>query len=301
MSAYNKKHNSDDITIRNITVGLVKEFDKGLTLVNIRKDKREEIKIPFYYSSTGDERFMQDFFLNDPLTDPDGRISETDIHRTPYGLITLNGLKTIRTDSITNKFVRGSYLKEDEEGELKTYTANLFSIPILLNYNIEIRISTVTDQFKVAEVLVREYFKNRTFHVNVNNVVIACTMKLPETFEGERTMEFGFDTDKIINITFSIDVESYMAHFDSNTEIFIGNRISEGVQNNLIITKGLRTEDPINPLLGETRPMTITPIVHSSSDSENTFGTYVAKSKEDPNNTVISPRVNDDPENLDNI
>ena len=63
MSAFNNKFNKDDIAERNAIAGVLHVLHEriGFTYIHDNQEE-EEVKIPFYYSLAGDERFSRDFF-----------------------------------------------------------------------------------------------------------------------------------------------------------------------------------------------------------------------------------------------
>ena len=63
MSAYDLHFNKDDVTIRNIIIGLLATLYDNIHWYNqigTKVDERILIKVPFYFSTTGTERYLQD-------------------------------------------------------------------------------------------------------------------------------------------------------------------------------------------------------------------------------------------------
>ena len=64
MSGFLEKYNTDDVFIRNLIVALLNSLNDRLKYIQVN-DQQEilEIYVPFYFSLTGDEPFLQDSFL----------------------------------------------------------------------------------------------------------------------------------------------------------------------------------------------------------------------------------------------
>ena len=232
---FNKELDRDGIVLRACTVGLVDLFNDKLKFVNSRRsgEDKQDVDVPFYYSLSGDERFLQDIIRNDSVTDPDNKFLEANTLEVPAGYLRLNGLKSVRSDALDNRYVRGIFTKKDDEGQLKTFSAELWSIPVSINYDCEIVCSSVTEQMKIAERVITTFYKSNPFHFDVNRVRIPATARIDETLDGERPIDFNFEgssqeTNKI-SINFSIDVNTFIGYFDPETERFTGNRMQQGI------------------------------------------------------------------------
>ncbi len=65
MSGFLEKYNVDDVFLRNIIVGLLRSLNEKLTYTQINDQQQIlEVFVPFFYSMSGDESFLQDFYLD---------------------------------------------------------------------------------------------------------------------------------------------------------------------------------------------------------------------------------------------
>ena len=106
MSVYDLHFNKDDVTIRNILVGLLATLYDQIGWYNqIGTDitNRTKINVPFYFSTTGTERYLQDNFLNNIDFDPENLKAEAFYNKIPRGIIDLTGV-TIEAQNIVNKY-----------------------------------------------------------------------------------------------------------------------------------------------------------------------------------------------------
>ncbi len=225
MSVYDLHFNKDNSTIRNILVGLLATLHDNVYWYNqigTKIEEKRKIKIPFYFSTTGTERYLQDNFLNNIDFDPDLLEAETSYNSIPRAIVNLEGIN-IEGSSIVNKYVRMNYQVQEDDGTLNTYNAEAFWVPLLLNVKVTVYLDSILDQLKCTEALIRTFFKNKTFQIDNAYTRIPSVVSFPEDYTNERNMEFGFTDKKEFKVDFSLDVKSFLPVFKEGTEIFAGN------------------------------------------------------------------------------
>ena len=89
MSLYNQEYNKDTIVLRYIIVATLAELKSQLYYYNLVNDEGVKVEIPFYYSTTGEERFLQDNFVYDTV---DQGKAIGDYETVPRGVLQLQGL-----------------------------------------------------------------------------------------------------------------------------------------------------------------------------------------------------------------
>jgi len=233
---YLEKVNSDEVFFRGLIVGLLKQLNDRITYFQVNGDgKVEEIFIPFFYSLSGDEPFLQDFYLSYGDCDGNPMFADGNYDVVPRGIIEYAG-STINTASATNKYVRGSFEREipNENGgaEMKTFSAYLNPIPISANYNIRIKIDTMIDAFKIQQRAIDLLFRNFVYYTEFNGVRIPAQVTMPENF-GEKTpsqFNFTYGPKEPITLAFGISVETFLPQFDYSTERFRGNLMQGGIK-----------------------------------------------------------------------
>jgi hypothetical protein len=229
MASYNLKYNSDDSVIRHIIIGLVADLNNKIYLMNqTSNETRVKIDIPFYYSFTGDEDVLYDYFLLDDSLDPEKKKAIANYDVVPRGIVNMTS-SGIDSASLLNKYVRGTYQKL-EDGQMKAYVAQFQMIPFIMNFDCKIWVDTQLDLFRVTEGLIKKLYKTNNYNVDVGHVEdgtyrIACGYKMPEDYEMERPIEFSFDDEKRKSVTFTIELIAFIPAFEPNDEQFAGNRI----------------------------------------------------------------------------
>ena len=236
MSVYDLHFNKDDVTIRNILIGLLATLHETIFWHNqIHTDVADKklIKVPFYFSTTGTERYLQDNFLNNIDFDPENLKAEAFYNKIPRGIVDLTGI-SIEAQNIVNKYVRMNHQVQEEDGTLNTYNTETFWVPIILSLDATIYTDSILDQLKATEAIITAFFKSKAYQIDVAYTRIPCLIIFPDDYTNDRTIEFSF-TDKREFVTkFSIQVKSHIPIFKPETTIFAGTTM-EAFQSNINI------------------------------------------------------------------
>jgi|ETNmetMinimDraft_25_1059894.scaffolds.fasta_scaffold03725_3 hypothetical protein len=243
---YDLEFNKDDVVIRNILIGVLATLNNRMYWYNqISETEKRKIPVPFYFSTTGDERFLMDCFMNnvayeDP-TLPSGK-AEGVYNKIPRGILQLDGVN-IDAGSLTNKFVRAFYQRVQDDGTLKTFNSEVFMVPLKLPFTGEIYVDSNLDIFKAIQRLLELFYKHQVFQVDIDGTRIPAVAHMPEDYQKERPIEYSFQDKKVWKVTFAIEVDTFMPIFKNedngfigpaNTEMFAGN-IIESWQNGMNI------------------------------------------------------------------
>ena len=225
MSSYNQEFNKDNVILRYIIVSLLAELkDKVYYFNRVDEDTLQKINVPFLYSVTGNERFLVDNFLYDAL-DNDKAIGDYEV--VPRGVISL-GSMSIDTGSMTNKFVRCEIVKE-VEGQLKTYNVQTMFLPLDLSFNTTVICSNNLEMLKVTESIISKLYKATLFGVDLGMFRIESSIQVPEDYSQERPFEFGLNEKKEFQVTFDLQVKTFMPVFEDSTSGSLGSRGTGGV------------------------------------------------------------------------
>lgn len=234
MSVYDLHFNKDDVTIRNILIGLLATLHETIywynQVGNDIKDRRQ-IKVPFYFSTTGTERYLQDNFLNNIDFDPDNLKAEAFYNSIPRGIVDLTGI-TVEAQAIVNKYVRMNHQVQEQDGTLNTYSTECFWVPIILNADCKIYTDSIVDQLKCTESIIKTFFKNKSYQVDVAYTRIPCLILFPDDYTNERTLEFSFTDKREFTTTFALQIKAYIPVFKEGTTIFAGTNMG-GFQTNI--------------------------------------------------------------------
>ena len=211
MSAYNQEFNKDNTILRYIIVALLAELkDKVYYYNQIDEDTLKKIPVPFFYSITGDGRFLMDNFLYD--AEAKGK-AIGDYETVPRGIIQLTGI-SIDSGNQTNKFARGEFVQE-WEGILKTFSLETNFLPLNMSFDCTVVCSSNLEMLKVTESLMSKIYKNTLFQVDLGMMRVQASFAVPEDYTQNRLFEFQLNDKKEWSVTFPIEVSSFMPVFES--------------------------------------------------------------------------------------
>lgn len=224
MSVFDLHFNKDDVTIRNILIGLLATLHEQIgwyNQVGTDIDKRIKIKVPFYFSTTGTERYLQDNFLNNIDFDPENLQAESFYNSIPRGIVDLTGIN-VEAQNIVNKYVRMNHQIQEQDGTLNTYNTEAFWVPILLSLDCKVYTDSILDQLKCTESIIVAFFKSKAFQVDVGYTRIPCLIVFPDDYTNERTIEYSFTDKREFTTNFSLQVKTHIPIFKPETTIFAG-------------------------------------------------------------------------------
>ena len=210
MSAYNAEFNKDLSFLRHIVAALLHELNDKIYYYNvIDEETKQKINVPFYYSVTGQERFLLDNFLFD--NQAEGK-AIGDYEKVPRGIIQLES-SAIDSAALINKFVRTQIIRP-YKGQLKTFALMTQAIPVILNFTTTIVVSNAIELFKVTESLISKFYKNNLFYVDYGGFQAQSNFSLPEDLAKEQPFEYGFTDRKEYKVDFTLEVKSFFYVFE---------------------------------------------------------------------------------------
>lgn len=226
MGEFLHKHNTDNVHSRAVIVGVVNMLNSKVFYENVLSDTQiDSVYVPFFYNMGGDERFLQDYFLewNDCIHP---RHADGNYDVIPRGIVTLTS-KSIDTSKMTHRFVRGTYVKE-VNGELQQFNSFLNSLPIAMSFDVEIEVDSNLDAFKVEQAIMETFYKVQVFSVNFRGFRIPCQVGFAEEYGVEKTFEFSYQDNNRILVKFSLELETYYPVLDPTSERSNANRMNTG-------------------------------------------------------------------------
>ena len=220
MSLYNT-YNNEDIISRAVIAGMLGVLNNNIEYSQVwDNDNIEKVKVPWFYNQSGDERFMQDFYTHYASCDFPKPI-DGNFDQIPRGVVTYAS-STIDSARMTNRFVQGRYVKEIE-GKLQSFVSFLYSIPLSFTLNCELWADTQITALKLEQEIREVFFKTVTFYVYYKGMRLGCTSGFSDAVSIDKLIEYSFETDSRIKLTFDLEVETYQPVFDPTTEMDANN------------------------------------------------------------------------------
>lgn len=230
MASYNLKYNKDDSVIRHIIIGLLADLNQKLSISRqLTNDNRVVVDVPFYYAVSGDENFMRDNFLFSTLNgencDVDPAKADGNYDRVPRGIVNLTSF-AVDPAKLVNKRNLGQYNRlNPEDGMFESFVAEFEMIPVVLGVDVEIIVSSQLDLFKVTEAIIKKMYKANSYHVDAGHLEdgtyrISSEYAMPDDYNIERPIEYGFDDKGNHKVTFSLEINSFIPSFDFEEDIY---------------------------------------------------------------------------------
>lgn len=220
---------SDNIHARQIIIGIVNLLNNNVIIEYIDNGIEKTNHIPFFYSATGDERFLQDYFVTWSQCLPKDYILGS-FDKKPRGIINVASAN-INTGNMTNRFERGVYTKEIN-GQIETFSSNINSIPMDYMFDVEIETDTHLDLFKIQQSILELFYKTQVYSVYFKGFRVPCQAGFPEDYNIEKTFEFTYPDSNKNSLKFQIAIESYYPIIDKQNERLITNTMDSIVLNN---------------------------------------------------------------------
>jgi len=203
------KFNFDDVYFRDLTVCLLDLLEGKLKWVNRFSDEDRQVEVPMYYSLTGDERYLLDSFSDDVVSN--NRLVEINTDIIPRGHITLKSWQ-IKSDEFANPNVWLRMVVENEV-EIRKVLARVRAIPISVNYELTITLSSELDSFKCAQALMDTMWIYKFMYFEHNFMNIDAVILMPDTNQIEMSREKNLTSDNNIQLKASFEVSTYYPAF----------------------------------------------------------------------------------------
>jgi len=221
MSLWNK-YNTEGVLIRGVLSGLL-DILNSMKYTQIWGDSNEEeITLYWTYNSSGDERFNHDFYTFYGSCMPPRPI-DGNFDVLPRGVITYTG-SSISSQRITSRYVQGRYIKE-VEGQLESYVSYLYSIPLNVKIDCELWCDRQITALKIEQQIRETFYKTVTFYSYYKGMRIGSTVGFPDDITLEKSIQYSFESDNKIKVTFQLEIETYQPVFDPTTETKANSKI----------------------------------------------------------------------------
>lgn len=223
---YKYQRNSDDIFLRHVFAGLTETLTDRVKYTQVESDDvKRVITVPFYFSTTGQERFLHYYFSGKDYETCEEYV-EGSFDVVPRGVLTLEN-SGINSGEITSPFSRGIFYEVDDTGAILSYSSYIKSVPLRVNFSLEIRTSTQNENWKLYQSIIKELYFVRRFNFLYNGLVVPAQVSFPDNIENEGKL-FKFTYGELEKPTqkLSLECETYLPVIDDDAKIFSGNRIN---------------------------------------------------------------------------
>lgn len=203
------RFNYEDCFMRDLTICVLDTLEGEIRWTNKFSSGDKEVNVPFYYSMTGDERFLLDSFTDDIVSN--NRFVDVNTDIIPRGHLTLTGFD-IRSDEFANPNVWLKMVVENQE-EIRKVLAKVRAIPVSVKYDLTILLSSEIDVFKCSQSIMDTLWLYRFMYFEHNFMNIDAVMLIPDSNQVEINREKNLTSDNTIKLTVSFEVQTYYPAF----------------------------------------------------------------------------------------
>ena len=200
-----ERFNMEDVFFRDLTVCVLDTLEGEIRWTNRFSSGDKEVNVPFYYSMTGDERFLLDSFTDDVVSN--NRYVELNTDMIPRGHLTLTGFD-IRSDEFANPNVWLKMVIENKE-EIRKVLAKVRAVPVSVKYDLVILLASEIDIFKCSQAIMDTLWLYRFMYFEHNFMNIDAVMLIPDSNQVEINREKNMTSDNQIKLTVSFEVQTY--------------------------------------------------------------------------------------------
>jgi hypothetical protein len=204
-----ERFNFEDVFFRDLTVCVLDTLEGQVKWVNKFSSGDVFVQVPFYYSLTGDERFLLDSFQDDIVSE--NRFVELNTDIIPRGHLTMTGFN-IKSDEFANPNVWLRMVVENEL-EIRKVLAKVRAIPISVTYDLTITLSNEIDTFKCSQAIMDTLWIYKFMYFEHNFMNIDAVILMPDTNQIEMAREKNLTSDNNITLKASFTVETYYPAF----------------------------------------------------------------------------------------
>jgi len=212
MAMIGERFNFEDVFFRDLTVCVLDTLEGQVKWINRFTSGDVYVQVPFYYSLTGDERFLLDSFSDDIVSE--NRFVELNTDMIPRGHLTMTGFN-IKSDEFANPNVWLRMVVENEV-EIRKVMAKVRAVPITVNYDLEILLSSEIDTFKCSQAIMDTLWLYKFMYFEYNFMNIDAVILMPDTNQIEMSREKNLTSDNNIKMKVSFTVETYYPAFRSD-------------------------------------------------------------------------------------
>lgn len=203
------KFNMEDVYFRDLTAAVLDTLEGQIRWVNRFTSGDVPVNVPFYYSLTGDERFLLDSFVDDIVSE--NRFVELNTDQIPRGHITMTGFN-IDSDEFANPNVWLRMVVENE-AEIRKILTKVRAVPITVSYDLQILLSSEIDIFKCSQAIMDTLWLYKFMYFEHNFMNIDAVMNMPDSNQIEISRDKDLSSDNTIKMTVAFEVKSYYPAF----------------------------------------------------------------------------------------
>lgn len=209
-----ERFNFEDVFFRDLTLCVLDTLEGEINWINRFSSGDVQVSVPFYYSMTGDDRFLLDSFSDDVVSN--NRFVELNTDKIPRGHLTLMSYD-IRSEEFANPNVWLRMVVEKDD-EIRKMLTKVRAVPVSVKYDLSILLSSEIDVFKCSQAIMDTLWVYRFMYFEHNFMNIDAVMLIPDTNQVEIQREKNLTSDNTIKLTVSFEVQTYYPSYRKSPE-----------------------------------------------------------------------------------
>ena len=204
-----EKFNFEDVFFRDLTVCVLDTLEDKIKWTNRFTIGDRFVKVPIYYSMSGDERFLLDSFSDDIVSE--NRFVELNTDVIPRGHLTMTSFN-IKSDEFANPNVWLRMVVENEQ-EIRKIITKVRAIPISVSYDLTIILGSELDSFKCSQAILDTMWLYKFMYFEYNFMNIDAVIIMPDTSQIEMSRDKNLTSDNSIKLKCTFTVDTYYPAF----------------------------------------------------------------------------------------
>lgn len=210
--------NYDNVLSRKVILGILTYLFNRVEYEQVINGEKSMIKIPFYYSETGDQQFLEDYFMDTEYYKgmKDCKFhTVTDTMKVPSGI--LKSMKFgIAKNFMTSQYARArtqTTIDTDFGSQNLTNSVRTTFIPLLYSFDITMVAGSHIEQMKIAEAIIQELGGVRKFFIKEYQgySMLPVQISFPDEYTMEDIIKFTpGENDQRPKIDFTIQAMTYL-------------------------------------------------------------------------------------------
>jgi len=229
-------NNYDDVLLRNVIVGISSYFWKRIHITITKNNDTQQVNVPFFYSMTGEEQFLTDFFVSTDKNYNNLRI-DGNVDKVPRGIFHIsNGGRS--SDEMTQRYIRSVHMesKENEYGnQINAKSSVVDHIPISLDFGSKVICSSDIQRLKIFESLIKALYNTDVVYIRYNGFnSIPVMIGFPDDFDISKDFVFQYPDNgsNKPQLEFSFSILTYLPNIDHSSTFNVSNKMSNIKINN---------------------------------------------------------------------
>ena len=204
--------NNQSLFFSIIIKGLMRKLYDDLTI--------RDIKIPHLILNTGDDLMYLEVKGHDQSKEPYETTNEDYVYNMiPRCIVNPKGINLL-PDQLTTPYSRGLLQYENENG-INTYSAEFRRMPLTMSIEMTYHVDSYTDLLELTQQTISKLSFIQTYYVTYMGQSILCSYKIPESMEGDFSINLdgAYSDNRTRKMSLNIEVETNFPVFNNRSII----------------------------------------------------------------------------------